>query len=204
METILSNGKTLEIEKNLNITVYLPQICYFCGEEITQFGRESDSLCFHSLDGDHSNWDSSNKVPCHKRCHTCHHSKKETDPERVEKIRLSLIGREVSDETRRKISNSNKGKPHPWQVGDKNPMRRPEVATKMSEILTGRTFSKEHKEKLKIAFKGLREGPKNPMYGKHHSEETKRKIGAANSGPEINRKAWETRRRLYGPSGRKQ
>ncbi len=37
METIYSDGKTLEIERKLKITVYLPQLCHFCREEITTF-----------------------------------------------------------------------------------------------------------------------------------------------------------------------
>lgn len=53
----------------------LPKLCYFCGEEIVKRGRESDSLCVHSLDGNHDNWDPDNKVPTHKKCHTEYHAK---------------------------------------------------------------------------------------------------------------------------------
>lgn len=51
----------------------LPLICHFCGKKIVKYGRESESLCIHSLDGDHDNWDPSNKVPAHKGCHGKYH-----------------------------------------------------------------------------------------------------------------------------------
>lgn len=127
METIYSDGKTLEIEKKLKITVFLPQLCYFCKEEITMFGRESDSLCFHSLDEDHDNWDPANKRPVHIGCHMSFHVK---------------------------------GKPRPWQVGDKNVMKDPEV---------------------------LKKGWKTRRLNDPNNESSKR--------------TWETRRRLYPPTG---
>jgi len=48
-----------------------PLICHFCGEEITKLkGGDKESLVIHSLDGNHRNWESSNKVPTHLRCHS--------------------------------------------------------------------------------------------------------------------------------------
>lgn len=71
----------LEIEQRLNITITMPQTCHFCGEEIVKkYGRESESLCFHSLDGNHDNWDPANKVPAHIKCHTSFHKKGEPHP----------------------------------------------------------------------------------------------------------------------------
>ena len=67
----------------------------------------------------------------------------------------------LSQETKDKISKNRKGKGVgviPWN--------------------TGIELSDEHKEKLSKATKGS----KNGMYGKNHSEETKRKIGNANRG----------------------
>lgn len=52
----------------------LPQICYFCGEEISERGRHRESLTMHSLDGCHENMDPTNKVPCHKGCHLKYHN----------------------------------------------------------------------------------------------------------------------------------
>ena len=64
----------LEIEKMLNITLHMPQVCSYCGEDITKKnGRDGDSLCIHSIDGNHDNWVMHNKTPMHIRCHTSHH-----------------------------------------------------------------------------------------------------------------------------------
>lgn len=65
-------------------------------------------------------------------------------------------------ETKRKISESNKGKP-----------KSEEAKRKMSEAAKGKTKSEEHKKKISEAAKG----ENNPMYGKYHSKETKKKIG---------------------------
>ncbi len=79
----MMTDRLLEIERKLNIKITMPQICYFCGEEIVKkYGAESDSLCFHSLDGDHDNWVPSNKVPAHCGCHiTFHHKGVPRSPE---------------------------------------------------------------------------------------------------------------------------
>lgn len=70
--------------------------------------------------------------------------------------------------------------------GENNPAKKPEVRKKISEALKGRRLSEEHKKKLSeshkgnIAWnkglKGFRKGCKGYMLGKHHSEETKRKM----------------------------
>jgi len=69
----------------------LPQICYFCGGEITKRGRDGGSLLIHSLDGNHNNWDPENKVSTHKKCHAEHHAKN------------PLLGEEYRDHTRGQI-----------------------------------------------------------------------------------------------------
>lgn len=49
--------------------------CFFCGKEIIKTeGLDDDSLILHSLDGNHVNWESSNKVPSHNDCHTRWHN----------------------------------------------------------------------------------------------------------------------------------
>jgi hypothetical protein len=53
-----------------------------------------------------------------------------------------------------------------------------EAKNKMIKSLTGKKLSKEHIEKLKI----LNSGERNGMFGKHHSNETKEKIGNKNRG----------------------
>ena len=61
------------------------------------------------------------------------------------------------------------------------------VKEKISRSNKGKYVSPETKEKLKatIKKKGLNKGEKNPMYGKHHSEETLAKI---RSNPNISHK----------------
>ena len=51
-----------------------------------------------------------------------------------------------------------------------------ETRKKISESLKGKTLSEEHRKKLSEIKKGLQSGEKHPMFGKHHSEEAKKKI----------------------------
>jgi len=82
----------LAIEKELNSIVSLPLPCHFCGKDITEkyaekHGGNSETIIFHSLDGNHDNWDPSNKVPAHRGCHTSFHMKRVwKDPEYREKV----------------------------------------------------------------------------------------------------------------------
>jgi len=74
-ELLKKEKKPLEIEGGLGITITIPQICHFCKKNIhKKYGLESDSLLFHSLDGNHDNWAPSNKVPSHRGCHNSFHS----------------------------------------------------------------------------------------------------------------------------------
>lgn len=54
-----------------------------------------------------------------------------------ENIRAGNLGKAVSEETRNKISKSNSGKPHPWSVGKRNPMHKPDVKAKISAAIGG-------------------------------------------------------------------
>jgi hypothetical protein len=79
-------------------------------------------------------------------------------------------GHKHSEETRRKISESNKGKN--GYVGDKNPMfgkkHTDETISKIRDSKKGKTYSEDVKRNMK-------EG--RDRVGRVHSEETKRKIG---------------------------
>lgn len=46
-----------------------PVLCNYCGDEINLTGICSEGVVFHSLDGNHENWDPANKVPVHRKCH---------------------------------------------------------------------------------------------------------------------------------------
>ena len=102
--------------------------------------------------------------------------------ETIEKMRLASIGRKhsnntkhkmsashighfVSDETRRKISTSNK------LNYESNEQRK----ISLSEKLIGRTLSEEHKKHLSEHHADF-SGENHPFYGRHHTEETKKKI----------------------------
>jgi group I intron endonuclease len=81
------------------------------------------------------------------------------------------FGFEHSQETKRKISKSNKGKTRIFTEDHKR---------KMSEARRGKILSKETRKKISEA----RKGSNNPMYGKTRvfTEETKRKMSEARKG----------------------
>ena len=54
-----------------------------------------------------------------------------------ENVRDGNLGKKMKQDVRDKISKANKGKPHPWSAGEKNPMHRPEVKVKISAAIGG-------------------------------------------------------------------
>ncbi len=52
-----------------------PLFCHFCNDKIEGKGTRYSALglVIHSLDENHNNWQRSNKVPAHNRCHLIHH-----------------------------------------------------------------------------------------------------------------------------------
>ena len=98
-----------------------------------------------------------------------------------------------SEESRRKMSESRKGKKRPDLQGKKTWMfgktHSAETLQKMSEAkkgkktwMFGKTHSEESKRKNSEAHKGLHVGEKHPMFGKTHSQESRRKMSESRKG----------------------
>lgn len=114
------------------------------------------------------------------------------------KIAEKAKGRVPSEETKRKISIANSGENNPNFGNAISEDRR----LKQSKTMKGRKLSEEHKHKIHLATKGennpnfgrvfgedvrkrmseAHKGDKHFMYGKKHSEETKRKMAIAATG----------------------
>ena len=93
------------------------------------------------------------------------------------KISASNKGRRVSAETRAKIAAANKArdKKLPDRTGKKHTT---ETKAKISASNKGKKPSPETRAKLSASKKGKN----NPFYGKHHSEETRAKMSASKKG----------------------
>jgi group I intron endonuclease len=100
-----------------------------------------------------------------------------------------LFGKHLSEETKKKISQTLIGK----MVGENNPMfgkhLSEETKKKISESQKGKHCSEETKRKLSEALSG----EKSPKYGKSLSEETKDKLRKANLGKHLSE---ETKKKL--------
>lgn len=106
-------------------------------------------------------------------------------PEVRQKISKAMIGRKLSPEVKKAISEGHKGK----GLGSDNPMYGKKISEEHKRIISeanrGKLVSQETRRKMSesncmkwVDFKGK----KNPFYGKTHTEETKKKIGFMNSG----------------------
>ena len=97
-----------------------------------------------------------------------------------------------SEETRRKLSEANKGeKSHMYGKSLSQETRR-----KLSELNKGENnpnYGKSHSEETKRKISEAKKGENNYWYGKSHSEETKRKISEGNKSKEVSE---ETRRKM--------
>lgn len=74
-------------------------------------------------------------------------------------------------EARKKRSKKMKGK----LVGDLNPAKKLKVRRKISKTLKGHIVSPKVRKKIAKSLVGRYAGELNPFYGKHHTEETKKK-----------------------------
>ena len=100
-----------------------------------------------------------------------------------EHSRLHMKGKRRSEETRKKISSAQKGRPA-WNKGKK---MSEEFCRKNSEShkgeknsFYGRHHTEESKRMNSEAHKGKYLGKDNPFYGKHHSDELKKKLSEIN------------------------
>ena len=110
---------------------------------------------------------------------------------------LGFTGCKLSDEAKQKISEANKGR----LVGEKNPMYGISPQERMDDItyatwkekLIDLTTSDEFRQQCRdrnvgkkysdeVNKKKGKKGIDHPMYGKHHSDETKQKLREANTG----------------------
>src|SRR3972149_4672180 len=85
----------------------------------------------------------------------------------------SFAGKHHTVETKKKLSDMNKGKcPTVISYGMLGKHHTEETKRKMSQAHMGKILSAEHKKKMGEGHKGLKCG----MWGKHHTEETKNKL----------------------------
>lgn len=102
-----------------------------------------------------------------------------------------FTGKKHSEETKKKMSESSKGKPGTW-TGRKHTQ---EEKDKISKANKGKILSDKTISLIKEAKKGKQLGDKNPFYGKSHSEETKLKISYKNTGRVVSIEEREKRRK---------
>lgn len=144
------------VEKNKMNTNVKEKICVFCGNPIIKMeGRDSDSLAVHSLDGNHNNWNSENKVFSHYGCHNRFHLTGDKNPMKRPESR-----KKIKDATQRHWDNM-------------TPEERTERGRKLKQWWVNCTPEErdEHSRKTSLATTG----EKNPNFGKHPSEETNQK-----------------------------
>lgn len=88
-----------------------PWPCHFCGQPVLQTGRGKWDGNIHHIDWDETNNVLENLAMTHAGCHRSFHSANQTQTqEHRDAIRAGLLGHEVSEETRQKISQANRGK----------------------------------------------------------------------------------------------
>lgn len=90
-----------------------------------------------------------------------------------------------TEESKKKMSEAHKGKPS-WNRGKKqsDEHRRKNSESHKGQVAWNKGIprTEDEKKKMSEALKGKMTGEKHPNYGKHLSEETKKKIGNANKG----------------------
>ncbi|WP_368740031.1 NUMOD3 domain-containing DNA-binding protein [Enterococcus faecalis] len=98
-----------------------------------------------------------------------------------------FYGKKHTKESRRKMSQSHMGET-PWNKG-KNSIYSEDTLLRMSTAKKGKPLSESHK----VAIAKAQSGENHPMYGKHHSEETKRILSEKATGKKASE---ETKRKM--------
>lgn len=128
------------------------------------------------------------------------------NPDSIAKMIKFHVGKKLSNEHREKISKANKGHEVSQETKQKirekhiGMFHTEETKKKLSEILKGKkgywegkTFSEKHRKNLSLTHKGK----SNNFLGKRHSEESKRKMSKAQKG-KIKGPCSEERKRKIG------
>lgn len=110
----------------------------------------------------------------HKRKMSLAQKERYKDEKEREKTSLAMKGRNLSEEHRKNISERMKRE---WKEGKRKPLmlgnhHSEETRRKISQSQIGKKLSKETRKKISEAFKG----PRHPLWGKRHTEETKNKM----------------------------
>ena len=100
--------------------------------------------------------------------------RKQTE-ETKRKIRIAFKGKKLTEEHKLKISKALKNK----YCGENSPhygrKLSEEAKNKLSKARKGKKFTEEHKENIKKSKTGY----KHPLFGKHHTDDTKQKMSEA-------------------------
>ena len=103
--------------------------------------------------------------------------------ESIEKMRAAKVGKKLTEEHKRKISESEKGKivsketREKLRIANTGKKHTEETKRKLSKIVTGRKVSEETKKKKSM----MNSGKGNPFYGRKHTEDAKRKVSEKHS-----------------------
>lgn len=107
-----------------------------------------------------------------------------------------MQGRTHSKEARKKISDSQLGRPSPT----KGIKKKDETLKKMASAMKLKWQDPDFRERVLAARKGKQAGENHPMFGKHHSAETRQRLreaGLGRPGPMVGRKhSKESRKKM--------
>lgn len=157
------NRHKSELRRNVHPNIYFQNSWNKYGEEAFEFSlliecdeSELDDLEIHYI----AHYDSSNRENGYNQDYGGH------------KIKHRSL------ETRRKISEANKGEKSAWY----GKHHTEESLRRMRESKLGHEVSEETKQKISKSLKGRFAGENHPMYGKHHSLESREKMSQALKG----------------------